>query len=226
MPLGAKFSLSAVTAVTENLSDEEIGTLSGVDIEFDSEDDAISQLGSSINELEDEGLWEKESKDADIRVFGHDKIQSAAFDLIPTDKRDTFRGKIGSLLMENLDPEVLETHLFEIVSLRNCAMDAISDEGQRTELAKMNLRAGMKVRPICTPEFQPLLVFSLFICFPIHSLIYQRHQRMQHLILQLFTSKQAGSSWGPMVGIQINKPCLHSAARVQTLVSFVVILIR
>ena len=135
------------------VSDEEIETLSGVEIEFDSEDDAISQLGSSINELEDEGLWEKESKDADVRVFGHDKIQSAAFDLIPTDKRDTFRGKIGSLLMENLDPEVLETHLFEIVSLRNCAMDTISVEGERTELAKMNLRAGMKVRPMCTPEF-------------------------------------------------------------------------
>ena len=144
--LGAKFSLSAVTAVTENLSDE-VGTLSGAEIEFDDAgDDSISVLDSSIlSELEDEGLWERESKNADVRVFGHDKIQSAAFELIPFDRRDSFRGKIGSLLMEKLDEEVLEGLLFEVVSLRNCSMGNITDEVERTELAKMNLRAGMKV---------------------------------------------------------------------------------
>jgi len=144
--LGAKFSLSAVTAVTENLSDE-AGTLSGAEIEFDDAgDDSISVLDSSIlSELEDEGLWERESKNADVRVFGHDKIQSAAFELIPFDRRDSFRGKIGSLLMEKLDEEVLEGLLFEVVSLRNCSMGNITDEDERTELAKMNLRAGMKV---------------------------------------------------------------------------------
>jgi len=142
--LGAKFSLSAVTAVTENLSDEE--TLSGAQIEFDTRDDSISVLDSSIlSELEDEGLWEKEAKNADVRVFGHDKIQSAAFELIPFDRRDSFRGKIGSLLMEKLDEEVLEGLLFEVVSLRNCSMGNIADEEERTELAKMNLRAGQKV---------------------------------------------------------------------------------
>ena len=144
--LGAKFSLSAVTAVTENLSDEEIGTLSGAQIEFDTRDDSISVLDSSIlSELEDEGLWEKEAKNADVRVFGHDKIQSAAFELIPFDRRDSFRGKIGSLLMEKLDEEVLEGLLFEVVSLRNCSMGNITDEEERLELAKMNLRAGVKV---------------------------------------------------------------------------------
>lgn len=142
--LGAKFSLSAVTAVTENLSDER--TLSGAEIEFDVGDDSISVLDSSIlSELEDEGLWERESKNADVRVFGHDKIQSAAFELIPFDRRDSFRGKIGSLLMEKLDEEVLEGLLFEVVSLRNCSMGNITNEDERTELAKMNLRAGMKV---------------------------------------------------------------------------------
>ena len=142
--LGAKFSLSAVTAVTEKLSDE---TLSGAEIEFDAAgDDSISVLDSSIlSELEDEGLWERESKNEDVRVFGHDKIQSAAFELIPFDRRDSFRGRIGSLLMENLDREVLEGLLFEVVSLRNCSMGSITDEEERIELAKMNLRAGMKV---------------------------------------------------------------------------------
>lgn len=172
--LGAKFSLSAVAAITDNLSNEEIGTLSGAEIEFDTGDDTVSMLGNSINELESEGLWAKEAKDADVRVFEHDKIQSAAFELIPFDKRDSFRGKIGSLLMEKLDTDVLESLLFEVVCLRNCSMGTISDEGERTELAKMNLRAGMKVSRHCqdTVSFNPYLLFvSICMYLPHHNIL-------------------------------------------------------
>ena len=47
--------------------------------------------------------------------------------------------------MEKLDTEVLESLLFEVVSLSNCSMGSITDDKERKELAKMNLRAGMKV---------------------------------------------------------------------------------
>jgi len=162
--LGAKFSLSAVMTVTKHLSPVELKRLSSLnetESESESDDDATQETeyvyGDSINELEDEGILEKEAKNADVRVFGHDKIQSAAFELIPFDKRDSFRGTIGSLLMEKLDAEVLESSLFEVVSLRNCSMGSITDEGERIELAKMNLRAGIKVSNIHD-------VVSLFIC--------------------------------------------------------------
>ena len=142
--LGSKFSMSAVRTVSCNLSPIGLKRLSSV-VETESEsddddDDAVTGLDISINELEEQGLWERESDD--VRCFTHDKIQSAAFELIPHSKRDCFRGEIGNILLNNLSAEDLESSLFEVVSLRNCS--DISDESERKDLAALNLRAGMK----------------------------------------------------------------------------------
>ena len=152
--LGAKFSLSAVAAITDNLRTSELRRLSSTDVappltedNDDEDDNTTSTLGSSLHELQGEGLWEVDSGDADIYHFGHDKIQTAAFELIPLSKRDTFRRKIGNMLLEKLDDDALEANLFEVVSLLNCAMNTLSDDKEaRKESAKLNLRAGMKVR--------------------------------------------------------------------------------
>ena len=72
------------------------------------------------------------------------QIQSAALKLIPPEKQDGFRGEIGNVLNEKLDPEDLENNLFEVVNLRNHAVATISSEEERKELATMNLRAGVK----------------------------------------------------------------------------------
>ena len=106
----------------------------------------ISINETSINELEREGLWEKDQGVDDMWQFSHNKIQQAAFDLIDEEKRDTFHGKLGDVLYSKLEPKALETSLFQVVSLRNCHMDFISDEAERLELAKLNLRAAKKVR--------------------------------------------------------------------------------
>ena len=53
---------------------------------------------------------------------------------------------MGKVLMMKLSTDELETHLFGIVSLRNCDMSSISSGEERLELAKLNLEAGMKVR--------------------------------------------------------------------------------
>ena len=145
-----------MAAITDNLRTSELRRLSSIEqmpplTEDDDEDDnTTSTLGSSLHELQGEGLWEVESEDADICHFGHDKIQTAAFELIPLSKRDTFRGKIGNILLEKLDDNALEANLFEVVSLLNCAMNTLSDDKEeRKKLAKLNLRAGMKVRYCC-----------------------------------------------------------------------------
>ena len=148
--LGARFSLSAVAAITDSLRTSELRRLSSTDVAppltEDEDDNTTSSLGSSLHELQGEGLWEVESEDADICHFGHDKIQTAAFELIPLSKRDTFRGKIGNILLEKLDDDALEANLFEVVSLLNCAMSTLSDDKEeRKKLAKLNHLAGMKV---------------------------------------------------------------------------------
>ena len=64
-----------------------LSSIIGTESESDDDDSdgfaSVPALESSIEQLEDEGIWEKEPNDADVRVFGHDKIQSAAFELIP-----------------------------------------------------------------------------------------------------------------------------------------------
>ena len=88
------------------------------------------------------GFGEKDDNE-DVWCFSHDRIQSAAFSLISPEKQDSFRGEIGNILQRNLEPGDLEASLFEVVSLRNCSAIS-SNEGERRELAKLNLRAGMK----------------------------------------------------------------------------------
>ncbi|KAL7537929.1 hypothetical protein ACHAXR_012069 [Thalassiosira sp. AJA248-18] len=129
--LGASFSMSIVALVIGGLSTSETYA------------STTSLPSSMIEELEDDGLWEEERDSPGRRRFSHDQIQSAAFELIPSETRDSFRGQIGDILMQKLAPEDLEGHLFEVVSLRNC--DKASTAGQdRQELASMNLRAGLK----------------------------------------------------------------------------------
>ena len=116
--------------------------------------DTTALLDDSITEFEVEGIWERDTENETARHFSHDQIQMAAIELIPPNKRDTFRGKIGNIMMKKLDPERLENCLFEVVSLRNCGSDSDSesDDGmelkmngqKRLELAQLNLRAGIK----------------------------------------------------------------------------------
>jgi predicted ATPase len=104
-------------------------------------DGCDSSYASSIEEFEGEGLCEVDDEDC---RFMHDQIQSAAFELICPEQRDSFRGRIGSILLRSLPPEELEASLFEVVGLLNCAASNITDDEERDELAKMNLKAGVK----------------------------------------------------------------------------------
>ena len=129
--LGASFSISALSLVMKRLCDGKF------------EDDSTEILSSSIKEFEDDGLWEQEKDSPDKRRFSHDQIQSASLKLIPPMERNSFRKDIGDILAQKLSPDDLESYLFEVVSLRNCETDSLSVQ-DRKELAKMNLRAGLK----------------------------------------------------------------------------------
>ena len=157
--LGATFRLSAVMTVMKNISRVEMmdsmrsvtdpATMGSSYASFLSSDltnscidrdGSVSSYASSIEEFEVEGLCEVDNEEC---RFMHDQIQSAAFELICAEKRDSFRGKIGRILLRSLPPEELEACLFEVVGLLNCAASNIADE-ERDELARMNLKAGTK----------------------------------------------------------------------------------
>ena len=105
------------------------------------EGDASSNVFHAIDELVNEGLLERDGNNK--MRFVHDQIQLSAFQLIPEEERDSFKGQIGNILMLNLEPDALKDAIFEVVSLCNCASLPKSQE-DRKKLAKLNLQAGLK----------------------------------------------------------------------------------
>ncbi len=72
--------------------------------------------------------------------FAHDKIQEAAYSLIPVGDRPAFHYRIGMLLLRKLDSG--EGHnLFDVVNHLNSAGDLITAPRERVGLARQNLEA-------------------------------------------------------------------------------------
>ena len=134
--LGGCFSKSIICTIVTSLSEKDTDQLDW--------HETLSSIDESIDDLEKEGILEKDTNE-NVWRFSHDRIQLAAFELIPPNDRDSFRGEIGNILLEQLDDDALEANLFKVVSLRNFAMATISDDDDYRGLDQMNLRAGMKV---------------------------------------------------------------------------------
>ncbi|OUL31222.1 serine/threonine protein kinase [Nostoc sp. T09] len=76
--------------------------------------------------------------------FVHDRVQQAAYSLIPQDQIKQIHLKIGQLLFKNTPVVEREERIFELVNQFNIAVEFITDQAQRDELAQMNLIAGRK----------------------------------------------------------------------------------
>ena len=78
--------------------------------------------------------------------FLHDRVQQAAYLLIPEDKRAEMHLRVGRLLLVQTPDEALEERLFQITNQLNIGFSLITDPGERRRVAELNLRAGKKAR--------------------------------------------------------------------------------
>jgi predicted ATPase/signal transduction histidine kinase/CheY-like chemotaxis protein len=78
--------------------------------------------------------------------FAHDRIQQAAYSLIPPDEKQAVHWKIGQLLLQNTPPQNLQQKIFDIVNQLNFGIEAIDVQLEKDKLAQLNLIAGKKAK--------------------------------------------------------------------------------
>jgi predicted ATPase/GAF domain-containing protein len=78
--------------------------------------------------------------------FLHDRVQQAAYSLIPEDQKQATHLKIGELLQQNLSEAEREEKLFDILGHLNLGNELITQRSEREALARLNLAASHKAR--------------------------------------------------------------------------------
>ncbi|MBD2730373.1 AAA family ATPase [Nostoc sp. FACHB-892] len=81
-----------------------------------------------------------------VYKFLHDRIQQAAYSLIPESQKQATHYQIGKLLLGNLSTAELEDRIFDVVNQINIGKFLLQDESEKKQLAELNLSAGQKAK--------------------------------------------------------------------------------
>ncbi|WP_242057728.1 MULTISPECIES: ATP-binding sensor histidine kinase [Nostoc] len=108
----------------------------------------IFSADNTNQELITQGIESTEFASLNLQIpkykFVHDRVQQAAYSLIPEEQKKPIHLKIGLLLLSNIPVAEQEERIFELVNQLNIAVEFISHQAKRDELAQMNLIAGHK----------------------------------------------------------------------------------
>ena len=78
--------------------------------------------------------------------FLHDRVQQAAYSLIPADHKQATHLEIARLLLSNTSDDELDANIFGIVNHWNSAIALVIDPAEKINLAQLNLVAGSKAK--------------------------------------------------------------------------------
>ncbi|AFY35505.1 ATP-binding sensor histidine kinase [Calothrix sp. PCC 7507] len=78
--------------------------------------------------------------------FLHDRVQQAAYFLIPEEEKQTTHLKLGQLLLNNISASEQQEKIFQIVSQLNMGLGLITHQTERNQVAQLNLVAGCKAK--------------------------------------------------------------------------------
>jgi len=86
---------------------------------------------------------------SDVKInykFLHDRVQQAAYSLIPESQKKATHLKIGQSLLRNTSEAERSEHIFALVNQLNYGIDLLKDQREKDELAYLNLLAGKKAK--------------------------------------------------------------------------------
>ena len=98
-----------------------------------------------------EMIWEAVHAGLVLRLPGsyrflHDRVQEAAYALIPAESRAQMHLRIGRLLIEGMSQKEVTESIFDVVNQLNRAVELIKAPEERLSLLRLNVAAGMKAR--------------------------------------------------------------------------------
>ncbi|AFY42581.1 ATP-binding sensor histidine kinase [Nostoc sp. PCC 7107] len=114
--------------------------------------------------------------------FLHDRIQQAAYSLIPENQKQGTHLRIGRLLLEQTPAELLSENILDIVNQLNVGWDLLTQQSQKYELAKLNLLAGKKAKAATAYE-----AAAKYLNIGLKLLIADSWQKYYELTLDLYT---------------------------------------
>ena len=114
----------------------------------------FATLALILGESEDKihgALWEATRAGLVLRLdtaytFLHDRVQEAAYAIIPDDERAAVHLRIGTLFASRTAPEEIEENIFEIVNQLNRGSGLIESSAERERVAELNFIAGNRAK--------------------------------------------------------------------------------
>jgi PAS domain S-box-containing protein len=149
---------------TDNVVDLMVGKLNRLHVETRNALQSLACLGNSAEFATVRTVYENSEEEAvhrqlweavraglifrseDSYKFLHDRVQEAAYSLIPKESRAEAHLRIGMLLAAQTPPEKLEETIFEIINQLNRGAHIIASVEERERVAGLNLIAGRRAK--------------------------------------------------------------------------------